>query len=60
MKIILGVQRKPSGRGSKRRLIKKEECFAYVPLLKTLEILLKDDGIMAEVQVDVCDTNCMI
>ena len=49
VKITLGVVRKPHGRGSKRRLVEKDEGFVYVPLLKTLETLLMDDGVMAEV-----------
>lgn len=52
VKITLGTQRKPVGRGSKRRLVEKEEGFVYIPILQTLETLLDDEGIMAEVSTD--------
>ena len=48
MKVTLGVKRKASGHGTKRCLVEKVESFVYVPILETLQVLLNDEGIMAE------------
>lgn len=49
VKILLGTKKKPQGLGSKRRLIEKEEVFVYVPILQTLQALLTNETILAEV-----------
>ena len=50
MKVVLGTKLKAQGYGSKRRLVEKEEIMVYVPILKTLEVLLNDSAILAEVR----------
>lgn len=49
VKKVLGTERVPRHHGRKRRLVEKEHVMVYVPLLNTLERLLCDDGILAEV-----------
>ena len=49
MKVVLGTNRRAKGSGAKRRLIEEEECFMYVPVLETLQALLNDETILAEV-----------
>ena len=36
------------------QLVEKEDSFMYVPVLKTLEVLLNSDVVLAEVYID-CD-----
>ena len=48
-KIILGTRRIYRGHGRKRRLVKVTDTLVYVPLLQTIETLLKDEGIYTEV-----------
>lgn len=49
VKIVLGIKRKPSGFGPKRRLVEKEESFVYIPILETLEALLSNETVLSEV-----------
>ena len=49
-KVVLGTRRVHQGHGRKRRLIEKQDVMVYVPILKTLEVLLNDEGILAEVR----------
>lgn len=49
VKIVLGTRRVQKGHGRKRRLVEKEDTLVYVPILKTLQVILNDDGILAEV-----------
>ena len=51
---MLGSSRKAKGIGAKRQLVEKEDSFMYVPVLKTLEVLLNSDVVLAEVYID-CD-----
>ena len=37
------------GNGAKRRCVSKEDCIMYVPVLQTLEVLLKNKAIVSEV-----------
>ena len=46
MKVVLGTKRKYKGFGPKRRIIEKDECFVYVPVLQTL---LKNETVLSEV-----------
>ena len=46
---MLGTRRKAKGHGAKPRLVEEEESFMYVPVLETLQALLNDDTILAEV-----------
>ena len=48
--IVLGTCRKAKGLGTKRRLVEEEESFMYIPLLETLQTLLKDDTVLTEVK----------
>ncbi len=45
----LGEQHVWKGTGSKRRCVVQENTFVYIPVLKTLETLLQNDSILAEV-----------
>jgi len=45
----MGTRRIYRGRGRKRRLKEVTDTMVYVPLLKTLQILLQDEGIYTEV-----------
>ena len=49
MKVVLGTTRKYKGFGPKRGIIEKDECFVYVPVLKTLQTLLKNESVLSEV-----------
>ena len=53
VRVKLGEQRVWKGTGSKRRCVLEEDTFMYIPLLNTLETLLQNDSILAEVT---CDT----
>lgn len=48
-KIKLGAKWMSRGHGRKRRLVQVTDTLVYVPLLKTIETLLKDEGIFTEV-----------
>ena len=48
-KIVLGIVRKAKGTGHKRRLVETEDAMMYIPLLETLELLLQNETILAEV-----------
>lgn len=47
---MLGTDRRAKGLGAKRRLVEEEESFMYVPVLETLQALLSDETILAEVR----------
>ena len=47
--VVLRTERKAKGLGSKRRLVEKEESYVYIPILQTLETLLQNDMVLAEV-----------
>ena len=49
MKVVLGTNRRAKGSGAKRCLVEEEESFMYVPMLETLQTLLNDETILAEV-----------
>ena len=49
MKIELGTRLTYRGHGRKRQLVQKRDDFVYVPLLKTLRAMLKNDDILQEV-----------
>ena len=49
MCIILGERRVWKGKGHKRRCVNKEDQAMYVPILKTLQNLLRNEAIYAEV-----------
>ncbi len=40
MKIVLGTESVPVGKGQKRRVAEVEHTMVYVPILKTLAVLL--------------------
>jgi len=48
-KVKMGTRRIYRGHGRKRRLKDITDTMVYVPLLKTLQILLQDEGIYTEV-----------
>ena len=47
--IVLGTIRKAKGYGCKRKMMEIEEVMVYVPLLDTLQKLLENDKVGAEV-----------
>jgi len=47
--IPLGEQRVWKGRGLKRRCVVKKDSLVYIPLLNTLQSLLRNKAILAEV-----------
>lgn len=49
MSIVLGTNLKRKGCGAKRRLVSVEETMVYVPILATLQHMLKNDAVLAEV-----------
>ena len=50
VKIVLGTDQRAKGLGAERRLIEEEESLMYVPVLETLQALLNDETILAEVR----------
>lgn len=54
MSIVLGNHLKRRGCGSKRRLVSVEETMVYVPILDSLQHILKNDAVLAEVLDDAC------
>ena len=51
--IALGERRVWKGRGHKRRCVVKKDSLVYIPLLHTLQSLLSNKGILAEVRFSV-------
>lgn len=51
---MLGTEREPRGVGNKRRVTEVEETMVYVPILQTLEVLLKNDCVAHEVPCIKC------
>ena len=51
MKIELRTQLTYRGHGCKRQLVEKRDDFIYVPLLQTLQAMLKNDEILQEVRI---------
>lgn len=48
--IILGSKWKPEGTGTKRRTVEKKDCMYYIPIIETLQTLLDNEDILAEVR----------
>ena len=51
MSIVPGSKQKHRGCGNKRRLVDVEEKMVYVSILATLQQILKNDAVLAEVYV---------
>ena len=49
--IVLGTVLKPRGTGSKRRLVEKKDFLMYIPLLDSLQQLLENQSIDAQVWI---------
>ena len=49
VRVLLGERRQWKGRGSKRRCVIKRDEVMYIPLLDTLQSLLNNESILAEV-----------
>ena len=49
MRFSLGERRVWKGCGAKRRCVVKEDEVFYVPVLETLQNLIKNDAVFAEV-----------
>ena len=48
-RVVLGKTRKYKGIGAKRRCVEKDETMHYVPVLKTLDVILQNETVLAEV-----------
>ena len=48
--MVLGKERRPIGCGHKRRVAEVEDTMIYIPLLDTIQHLLKNDALVAEVK----------
>lgn len=48
-RVVLGKTRKYKGIGVKRRCVEKDETMHYVPVLKTLDVILQNETVLAEV-----------
>ena len=51
MSVPLGERRVWKGRGLKRRCVVKKDSLVYIPLLSTLQSLLRNNAILAEVKL---------
>lgn len=49
-RVVLGKIRKYKGIGAKRRCVEKDETMHYVPVLKTLDVILQNETVLAEVR----------
>ena len=49
MEIVLGSKWKLEGSGAKRRMVEKKDCMYYIPILETLQTLLDNEDVLAEV-----------
>ena len=49
MEIILGSCSVWKGSGTKRRCVVEDDGFMYVPLLQSLQALLRNDAVLTEV-----------
>jgi len=58
--VILGERNVWTGSGAKRRLITKEDNVFYIPILKTLQVLLNNETLLSEVIFLCCVYNCLI
>ena len=47
--VVLGQRLTMEGSGLRRRFVTKKECMVYIPILKTLEVLLNNDTVLSEV-----------
>ena len=48
--MVLGKERRPVGCGHKRRVAEVEDTMVYIPILDTIQHLLKNDALIAEVK----------
>ena len=53
---MLGTTRINKGIGAKRRCVERKETMVYVPILKTLDVILQNETILAEAR----DINLLI
>ena len=49
VQVLLGERHVWKGRGIKRRCVVKKDYAYYIPVLETLQVLLKNEAILAEV-----------
>ena len=52
MEPSLGERSIWKGKGVKRKCTSKEDCIMYVPLLDTLQVLLKNEAFLFEVSIE--------
>ena len=50
MKIVLGTERRTVGCGYNRKIAEVEDTMVYVPVLSTIQCLLNNDALVAEVK----------
>ena len=53
--MVLGKERRPIGCGHKRRVAEVEDTMVYIPILDTIQHLLNNDALIAEVK---CPVGC--
>ena len=53
--MVLGKERRPIGCGHKRRVAKVEDTMVYIPIFDTIQHLLNNDVLIAEVK---CPVGC--
>ena len=49
IRVCLGERRVWKGKGTKRKCVLKEDHFIYIPILETIQSLLRKDTILSEV-----------
>jgi len=49
VRVLLGERRVWKGRGTKRMCVSKEDHVFYIPVLETLQSLLRNEAILSEV-----------
>lgn len=56
--MVLGKERRPIGCGHKRRVAEVEDTMVYIPILDTIQHLLNNDALIAEVKWTICPVGC--
>ena len=59
--MALGKERRPVGGGHKRRIAEVEDTMVYIPILDTIQHLLNNDALVAEVKwtvLVICPVGC--
>jgi len=49
LRVVLGERRVWQGCGVKRKCVTEQDCVMYIPILETIQCLLKNDAVLSEV-----------